>query len=797
MKPLKHAVYAFCVLTGLLTLADGVEAAAPAGKLPLNRWVNVSAGELPSTQGLRGADRIYNKLVWVPALKKAYCWPNLCKAGGRVYTFSASAGKWDEVTADFPTGQNFAGDVKSPLAGCYLPKARKLLFVLPNNTRFSKQHATTWLLDPVAKKWEIQTAALRMCDAADEFNPAGFRKDRTVPFWGGLIYDPVNEEAVAFGGGCTWGRVGKSKEKVGPGDWVYDQTAEPKRVRRLTAKDKDKLTAARKWFPAHTGTWVFSEKTGKWAPTPQPMSEQPSGRILSQMAYDASEKKIVLFGGDDRARCLNDTWVYDCAKRTWKQAKPAQAPPARAAHALVYVPEQKVVLLAGGYGGGWQKLKDTWIYETSRNKWTRLGMDLPSAAQYCSGVFDPEKKMALVVAAPSYRRNRAWPVYGLKLNLRSAPRSGPAAKRDPDLDYHCTRFKTDVPGKWLSGKGAPEDPTAVRARLKALPANSWKLMTPPKKAVRRDWGTYIYDPVTHRAFAWGGGHSTYPGSDISEYDLLTNRWRGQADPAAYYPRWCHGMPVGISGTDFAGNSMLPSHSRKAYGIDPLSKSVITWTGDVYDMREHRVIKFVGTCPPRKEKGHPVGQPVFLTTSHGLYAYLNRRSSLYRANVKMGRWDVISRGGPKARTEWAHLAYDSKRDRLVYFHGSAPGIWIFDFKAGTWAQEKVNGADVAKPTGTSTYVPEIDAVLLVFATARNQPEKLYFYKLGEHRWYTAPSVGDVSLRGRPVRNYHGLNHSPYYDPQLGLVVRVLSAKSPVEVFVMRLDAKTLKLTSLKK
>ncbi|MFW6164259.1 MAG: Kelch repeat-containing protein, partial [Planctomycetota bacterium] len=52
------------------------------------------------------------------------------------------------------------------------------------------------------------------------------------------------------------------------------------------------------------------------------LAQEPPGRALSQMAYDASAKKIVLFGGDGLDRHYADTWVYDCATRTWEQRFP-------------------------------------------------------------------------------------------------------------------------------------------------------------------------------------------------------------------------------------------------------------------------------------------------------------------------------------------------------------------------------------------------------------------------------------------------------------------------------------------
>jgi hypothetical protein len=43
---------------------------------------------------------------------------------------------------------------------------------------------------------------------------------------------------------------------------------------------------------------------------------------------------MVMFGGYDQRAALNDTWVFDPAKRTWTQRHPVSTPPPRANHQL-------------------------------------------------------------------------------------------------------------------------------------------------------------------------------------------------------------------------------------------------------------------------------------------------------------------------------------------------------------------------------------------------------------------------------------------------------------------------------
>ncbi|MHC4916248.1 MAG: Kelch repeat-containing protein, partial [Planctomycetota bacterium] len=743
-----------------------------------------NSGEIPL--GPFYPDLIGCKLVHVQHTGQLMIIPQFGKDESGYRVMSVASPKWEAKKGTYPKNLIPARGTR-PRAYCYLPGLKRVL-LLKGRWHYAraKTPVGSWLIDVEGTKWEPICGGLRMSDKSEDFELAKGKDGAATPLWGTMCFDPHNKEALSFGGGGVWGRVGKVKSKVVPGDWIYDQAK--KRCRRLTEEDKGKVTEARRWFPAHCGTWTFSEAEKKWKALEQPLHEGPSGRILPGMAYDAGGKKIVLFGGDDLARCLNDTWVYDCPTRTWKEVEPPVSPTARAGHAMVYVPEAKGILMCGGYTGGWKGLSDVWIYRTAEGKWRRLGLDLPRAMCYASGVYLPKEKAVFMACYPSGRRNKKVPVYAMKLDTASAPGAA-AAKDDPKMAYHCRakRRPTDLPGEWLTGKGAPEKKEAVLARLKSLPANTWKNMNPTKLAPERNWGSYIYDVKTHRGFAWGGGHSAYPGAEISTYDLLTNRWDGMAQPTNYNPVWLHGMVGGPPGISFGGWSLLPSHARKSYGVDPVSNSVVTYAGDVFSIEHRSVISHVGPFPARFGVST---QAAYVTMPDGLYGFAS--STLARVNVAAGKWEMIDNKGPKGHHEYDFLAADTKRGRILYFKSKGAEVWTFDLKAKSWAQEQPAGGKPAAVKGDATYIPEMDAVLTVFATVKKGPEKLYFYRCAEKKWYTAPSTGDPFRGGN-----FGKDWSPIYDPELKIVVRITPTgfHQWVNVHVMRLEPESLKLTAL--
>ena len=101
------------------------------------------------------------------------------------------------------------------------------------------------------------------------------------------------------------------------------------------------------------------------------LSPEPPGRARSQVALDAVNNKIVLFGGDGLDRTLSDTWVYDCKTRVWEQRFPEKCPSPRAGHILAWLPLARKIVLAGGYSRVALE-QEIWTYDTAANQWQPL-----------------------------------------------------------------------------------------------------------------------------------------------------------------------------------------------------------------------------------------------------------------------------------------------------------------------------------------------------------------------------------------------------------------------------------------
>ena len=100
------------------------------------------------------------------------------------------------------------------------------------------------------------------------------------------------------------------------------------------------------------------------------LSSAPPRRAYSGLTTDFKRGKLVLFGGHRLDRLVADTWVYDCATRTWEQRRPKLSPAPRYGHGLTWLPESGKVLLIDGSGYG--PAGQTWVYDLDANEWNLL-----------------------------------------------------------------------------------------------------------------------------------------------------------------------------------------------------------------------------------------------------------------------------------------------------------------------------------------------------------------------------------------------------------------------------------------
>jgi hypothetical protein len=180
------------------------------------------------------------------------------------------------------------------------------------------------------------------------------------------VYDSTRKQVVLFGGN------GLSGEADFVGDtWVWDGTnwtsrpsGPPPRGSHTMAFD-----AARGEVVLYGGvriggylddTWTWNGAT--WSlRSPQ---RTPTMRYVGGAAYDAARGETVLFGGLNPTNAgiyVDETWVWDGGE--WNQRTTTNAPPPRGFHVMVHDPVRAELLLFGGTDAA-RVMNDTWLHRT-------------------------------------------------------------------------------------------------------------------------------------------------------------------------------------------------------------------------------------------------------------------------------------------------------------------------------------------------------------------------------------------------------------------------------------------------
>ncbi len=164
--------------------------------------------------------------------------------------------------------------------------------------------------------------------------------DRPSPRFGHrMVYDPVNERVLLFGG-AVW----ENRYTFFDDLWSYDPS---------------------------TDTWTEVE-----------CGPGPGGRFNHMMVYVPDRHQIFLFGGFGARDRVGDTWLYDIEANEWTQLTPQDSPSPRSDAAIAYDEVNEVVILHDGYCRDDSHPQDTWIYDIVENNWVLMDPEESPKPQY-------------------------------------------------------------------------------------------------------------------------------------------------------------------------------------------------------------------------------------------------------------------------------------------------------------------------------------------------------------------------------------------------------------------------------
>ncbi len=480
--------------------------------------------------------------------------------------------------------------------------------------------------------------------------------------------------------------------------------------------------------------WALDEAADCLASSPPPR-ENPS------VIFDPATKSIVLFGGSHHDFMRNDTWLYDCTRKTWRQVWPKIAPTARMGAIFTRGADGKLTLTGG------QTVLDKMVYQKGEK-----------AAPAGEWTFDPT--------------SAEWTPNDDATKAASAP----AGTR-----IYRTIVRAYDP-RWYDA--APRgDRTATEAWLAKLPANVWTAVpAAPALAPERDWGTAVFDPDRDCVYRWTGGHCADPSSAMTTYHPAINRWSIPYVPDIIASR---------KGITFTARPDCANHTYLHYAFDPLARRVICLSHGGTGVFDPARGDFEFTAP------QPFNRHIYCTcavgTPRGVLVW-TQNGKFYRFDHAAREWQpfpTTTAAGdkpPRPVTDGSALCYDSKRDALwmTSFHEyQKPSglIWRCDLKTG--AIEKLSPANAdtipfakgfKSEIRESVYVPTADLVLFNNFVAGRQCA----YDPTRNRWVTLAITGKLERLG-------SVSDTLTWDPRRNLIWNLNAYQA---VYVLKIDPPTL-------
>ncbi|HKB37476.1 MAG TPA: kelch repeat-containing protein [Gemmataceae bacterium] len=762
----------------------------------------------------------YNQYAYDSDRKRVYF-----HARGHTFCYDPAARTWTDLApSTSPTG----GKDKPPLLWgslCYDPVNRKILLFGGGNVQTERGDPGTWTYDPASNTWSqlhFKSAALeelrKQCKEAHAKTKGLAEAVRARSFHAELPdQKEVNLAKRASQLIVDLATLSKALKKAN-----HQADKQEKLQIAWALPEIDSATARLEQAKALLTLKVSAEgiQAAEGARRAlgaayDTLALEPPQRALSRMVYDPVNRQIVLFGGDQLDRLLADTWVFDCASQRWQEKRAARGPSPRGGHALVYLPKSKKILLFGGYtytsntdycGGQYAALPfEMWAYDPSASKWTlvRHVEDMKSVpyqrAFYMSFTTHPAaaEPSDLVVAIGQHGGTQAAnaETWTCQVDATRTDAAG-TAKHGVKPRTFTERKGPFVPAYF--DEGPTPDPAAAAARLKELPANTWVSIVPPRRPIQdRCWGTAVYSPDHDVIMHWSGGHSSHCGTEVVRYHPGIDRWSlATASEQPLEMTYTNDQTPGQ--WSFQRRPWMTGHTYRSYAYDPVLKKML------FAGKGERTYLFDPTAGDwdKRTVPNPFDGGMYMVnlcpTPRGVVAWsflLTDRVStgLWRMDAESHTWKPLPLKGklPPSSSDQHGQAYDSKRDRLLSFHGTekdSPGeVTAYDFRSGLAKPLTPAGKQkAALPSREAVYVPEADLVLI---QAYAEGKRWLAYDCAKNAWLGVKFAGPDLIGKQVFNNSLGL----LYDSNRKLVW-ALGQHS--EVWVLRLDPKTADLQPLR-
>lgn len=518
---------------------------------------------------------------------------------------------------------------------------------------------------------------------------------------------------------------------------------------------------------------------------------EPQPRCATPLVYDSKNQCLVMFGGHagllvGGRDALNDTWVYDCKTRQWRELPTVTRPPHTRVPLMAYDPASGLVLLVTLA----DKKIALWSLDVAKGEWLRRGeqawsgpvtMHISRPVQTLG--YDAERGLLVLIQPEGGKMETV--TYAMRLDLAALPGApAPAYKPAAPVRQHET---------------AEDDPAWI-AKLKALPANKWVYANPPRETSLRGWGNLGIDPVRGQVPYLGGGHSTYQVNDPAIYHVGANRWlHGVGEHDDFVPPECwEGTTLGFRGGPRA------RHLRNQYeGFDGrvyrTAGSAFSASGEFF---EKGYVRFFDLDRGGVWRELPIAatQPVAPEAigDDGLHMVDPAGRMLTLAGGYMRVYDIEKNTltATKMPSHTGHggesrpFCYLPDRDAVLYFAWTKDEkrpqeLWLYDVKANTWSNLHPTRMPPRAQVTTVEYVQGQNKAIAFIQAGSMTAQWVYSFE--KNGWAELPYQGDDAKAGV----WHGAYGQAVWVEKYGVFVNISNRDPGSRVTVMRPDLSQLK------
>ncbi len=252
-------------------------------------------------------------------------------------------------------------------------------------------------------------------------------------------------------------------------------------------------------------TWEWDGYT--WANvTPKPPAISPQARGGHVIAYDAARRCIVLFGGDaGNGKSLGDTWKWDGT--TWSRSTFTTAPSPRYQHAMAYDADRQQIVLFGGKGN--RKIySDTWLFDGSTWKLSTLTTPSPLARYRHALAYDAVRKNVVLFGGSDDLRTMGdtWKWDGITWKNVTPATGNPPARMVHAMAFDAARQRVVLFGGWAAYNDTWE-----------WDGNTWSKCNPTNNPPSRFAHTMAFDAARGSMVMFGGFHNSTTQNDTWAY----------------------------------------------------------------------------------------------------------------------------------------------------------------------------------------------------------------------------------------------------------------------------------------